>query len=173
VFLGRQVYRWANGIEYCYGENGRLKEQLHVVICDESWEEKSRYTGKIEVKNTRYAWISGREITSGNVFKRCNYMGRYRWKIENNILVEKHQGYEYEHCFSYNWNAMLGYHYLMKIGRFINVLALSSEYLRPKVEELGIDGVLQLLKLACNGDVLNHERIRKIVEDKYMLKLSA
>lgn len=169
----KQTYRWANEIEYCYGENGRFREILHVVICEESWEEKSRYTGKTEIKNTRYAWISGRQITERNVFKRCTYMGRYRWKIENNILVEKHQGYQYGHCFSYNWNAMEGFHYLMKIGRFINVLAVNSEYLADKVRELGVAGLIELLWVACAGDVLDIARIREIVEGKYPMKLSA
>jgi hypothetical protein len=168
-----QVYHWAGDIEYQYGENGRFKEVLHVVICEESWEETSRYTGKTKVMTTRYAWLSDCSITKRNVFKRCTRMGRYRWKIENNILVEKHQGYQYEHCFSYNWNAMEGYHYLMKIARFINVMTLNSEYLADRVSKLGISGVLKLLWMACAGDTLNAERIRKIVEGDYYLKLSA
>jgi chromate transporter len=36
---------------------------------------------------------------------------RHRWNIETEILVEKLYGYNYEHCFSYSWNAMKGYHY--------------------------------------------------------------
>lgn len=168
-----QVYRWANDIEYYYGENERLKEILHVVICEESWEEISRYTGEAKSLTTRYAWISGRPLTKNNVFKRCTLMGRYRWKIENNILVEKHQGYEYEHCFSYNWNAMEGFHYLMNIGRFMNVLAVNSEYLADKVRKTGIKGFTEFLRQACSGDVLDIERIHKIVEGRYMLRLSA
>ncbi len=169
----RQTYRWANGIEYCHGDSRNIREILHVVICEESWEETSRYTGQTETLTTRYAWISGRPITERNVYQRCTCMGRYRWKIENNILVEKHQGYQYEHCFSYDWNAMEGYHYLMKIGRFINVLAVNSEYLAHKVKELGIAGLLALIKLACAGDILDLDRIREIIERKYYLKLSA
>lgn len=128
-----QVYRWINDVEYIYGTNGRLKEQLHVVVCEETWEETSRTTGKMTAKSTRYVWISGKEITKTNVETRCLKIGRYRWKIENNFLVMKHQGYHYEHCFSYNWNAMVGFHHLMQIGRFINVLLAHSELLEKKV----------------------------------------
>lgn len=32
-----QVYQWINDIEYTYGNNGRCKEQLHVVVCEENW----------------------------------------------------------------------------------------------------------------------------------------
>ncbi len=41
---------------------------------------------------------------------------------EAGILVEKHQGYQYEHCFSYDWKVMCGYHYLMRLGHALNVL---------------------------------------------------
>ena len=98
-------------------------------------------------------------------------MGRYRWKIENNILVEKHQGYQYEHYFSYDWNAMKGFHYLMKIGHFINVLALNSEILADKAKNLGIRGFIQYLKLACEGSPLDGDRIRIAREKKFMWRL--
>jgi hypothetical protein len=32
-------------------------------------------------------------------------MVRYRWGIEGAFLVEKHQGYSYEHAFAKQWNA--------------------------------------------------------------------
>jgi hypothetical protein len=169
----RQVFRWTNDIEYRYGTNGRFKEILHVVICEETWEETRRSTGKTEQMNTRYAWISGRRINKDNVFRRCTKMARYRWKIENNILVEKHQGYEYEHCFSYNWNAMVGYHYLMKIGRFLNVIAANSDILADKVQEFGIDGFLRFLRLACSGSELDAGRIKEIREGNFYLRLAA
>jgi hypothetical protein len=160
-----QVYRWINDIEYTYGNNGRCKERLHVVICEETWEETSRMTGKTASKSTKYVWISGKAITKINVEKRCFKIGRYRWKIENNFLVMKHQGYQYEHCFSYNWNAMVGFHYLMQIGRFINVLLVHSELLEKKVTVLGINGLLEFIFKACTADVLDLPRIASIVID--------
>ena len=100
-------------------------------------------------------------------------MARFRWKIENNILVEKHQGYEYEHCFSYSWNAMVGYHYLMKIGSFLNVIAANSEILADKVQELGIDGFLRFVILACSGSELKAERIKEVREGNFYLRFVA
>ena len=82
-----QEYRWINDVEYTYGNNGRSKARLHVVICEETWEETSRTTGKMTSNSTRYVWISGKEITKTNVETRCLKIGRYRWKIENNFLV--------------------------------------------------------------------------------------
>ena len=57
---------------------------------------------------------SGDPLNAANVHERCNLGARYRWGIETNFLVEKHQGYAYEHCFAKDWNAMRGYHYLMR-----------------------------------------------------------
>ena len=169
----KQNYKWANDIEYSYGENGRLKETLHVVICEETWEETSRNTGKTETKSTTYAWISGKELKKSNVEKRCMKLGRYRWKIENNFLVEKHQGYVFEHCFSYKWNAMKGFHFLMKIGRLINILVTNSEFATPKIQELGIRGFLTKIFDACKSDVLNVICFKNIVENQnYQLRLA-
>jgi hypothetical protein len=42
-------------------------------------------------------------------------------------------GPEYEHCFSYNWNAMKGYHFLMRLAHLINILALNTELLAKLV----------------------------------------
>jgi len=160
-----QVYKWINDIEYTYGDNGRKKVMLHVVTCEETWEETNRTTGKTESKPTRYVWISGKELTKDNVESHCIKIGRYRWKIEINFLVVKHQGYEYEHCFSYNWNAMVGFHHLMKIGRFINVLLVNSEFLAKKVTELGIRGLITFIFKTFTGDVLNKICLAAIVKD--------
>ena len=167
-----QVYRWINDLEYNFGSNGRNKAKLHIVICEETWEETSRTTGKTRLNTTRYVWISGKEITKTNVETRCLKIGRYRWKIENNFLVMKHQGYQYEHCFSYNWNAMVGFHHLMKIGRFMNVLLAHSELLEKKVTVLGINGMLAFIFKAFTANVLDQNRIASIVnDDRYQWRL--
>jgi hypothetical protein len=161
-----QEYRWINDVEYTYGKNGRQKERFHVVVCKETWEKTSRRTGKTKNNTTRYVWISGKQITKTNVETRCLKIGRYRWKIENNFLVMKHQGYQYQHCFSYNWNAMVGFHYLMQIGRFINVLVVHSGILKKKVTVLGCGGLRAYIFKACTSDVLDATRIEAIVHDK-------
>ncbi|MTI84667.1 MAG: hypothetical protein FH756_12345 [Firmicutes bacterium] len=96
---------------------------------------------------------------------------RQSFTRQNNILTEKHQGYEYEHCYYYTWNAMEGFHYLMKIGRLLNVLALNSVLLSDKVKELGIRGFITHLKLVCSGSPLNKAQIQKAREGKQLWKL--
>jgi len=168
----QQVYQFANDIEYEHGVKIRTREMLHVVICYETWiESHIRSTKTEERKETRYAWISSKPITKGNVFMRCTKMARYRWKIENNFLIEKHEGYNYEHCYSYNWQAMKGFHYLMKVGHFLNVMAVNSELLTEYVDESGIRGFINELWLAVSGAVLDVQKITAIVERKHIWKL--
>lgn len=124
-----------------------------------------------EVKETRYAWLSSRPLTDKNVFMRCTKMARYRWKIENSFLIEKHEGYFFEHCYSYNWQAMKGFHYLMKIGHFLNVMAVNSELLLEYVDEKGIWGFINSLWLSLNGALLDTQKISNVVETKYLWRL--
>jgi hypothetical protein len=172
-----QKYFWASEIEYSYSVGKVTKKlKVNVVICYESWEEEHpRSTGKVEKKETRYVWLSSKEITKDNVFNRCTKIARFRWQIENNFLIEKHQGYEFEHCYSYNWSAMKGFHYLMKMGHFINVMSLNSELLTEKVQEFGIRGFIYKLKSACEATILDKERILLAKEEKfiYRFKMSA
>ena len=51
---------------------------------------------------------------NGPIMERCR---SDRWGIEGAFLVEKHQGYAYEHAFAKNWNATKGYHYLARAWR--------------------------------------------------------
>jgi hypothetical protein len=170
----QQDYFWINDIEYEYGNNSRYSEILHVVICYETWTENhSHSTGMFEEKTTRYAWISSRPLTKKNVFLRCTKMARYRWKIENYFLIEKHEGYHFEHCYSYDWQAMKGFHYLMKVGHFLNMLAIHSELLIGYVKESGIRGFVASLCLALHGAVLDTQSISDIVQSKHVWKLTA
>lgn len=170
----QQVYEWANEIEYDHGIKTRITEILHVVICYETWvENHARSTKTEERRETRYAWISSRPLTKKNVFMRCTKMARYRWKIENNFLIEKHEGYNYEHCYSYDWQAMKGFHYLMKVGHFLNTMAVNSDLLTPYVDESGIRGFISSLWLALSGAILDTEKIATVVRKKHIWKLKA
>ena len=163
-----QVYTWANAVPYYYGHH---KETFAVVICEEEWDEVERNSGETKHKKTRYAWLSGSPINKDNVFNRCTKMARYRWKIENNILVEKHYGYGYEHCLSYNWNAMKGYHYLMKIAHLINELVTHSELVIKKVKERGVQQFIKDLYDALRGAVLDIQRIREVIDRRCQWRL--
>jgi len=91
----KQTFWWVNDIIHEYGPNQRLEQTVHVVVCEEEWEEVDE-KGDIAKKTSRHAWISSEPLNEKNVHTRCNLMGRKRWSIENDILQEKKQGYQYE-----------------------------------------------------------------------------
>jgi hypothetical protein len=167
----RQHFRWVNDIEYCYGPNERKKQILHVVVCKESWEEVDKDSAEIITKTSRHAWISNKPLDKWNLHERCNLGVRYRWGIEPGILVEKRYGYQYEHAFLYDWNAMKGYHYLMRIGHMINVLAQYSERLVKKVRDLGVRGFIRFVRETIGGRWLDPLLVQKRLAAPFQLCL--
>lgn len=167
----RQRFRWVNGIEYRWGPQDRKRQVLHVVICEESWEEIDADTAEIQQKTSRHVWVSSETLNRGNVHERCNLTARHRWAIENNILIEKHHGYQYEHLFSQNWNAMRGYHFLMRLGHLINVLAQNTARLMQIIRRRGIRGLIQFIRDTCKGPWLDAERIRQLIASNPQLRL--
>jgi len=167
----RQVFEWVNDIEYYYGPNERKKQIAHVVVCEESWQEVARDCAKVVTKRSRHAWISSKPLCRSNVHERCNLGARHRWGIESGILVEKCHGYQYEHIFSYNWNAMKGYHYLMRLGHLINVLTIYSERLVKIVGELGVQGFIRFIRETISGPWLDPLWVRQRLAAPFQLRL--
>jgi hypothetical protein len=167
----RQRFHWVNGIEYGYGENSRKRQILHVVICEESWKEVDAASARIVEKTSRHAWLSAQPLARQNVHERCNLGARHRWGIESSFLVEKRHGYQYEHSFSSDWKAMKGYHYLMRLGHFINVLVQHSARLARLVGVLGLRGLLQFLRDTCAAPWLDAERIQRLLRSPGQLRL--
>ena len=128
-------------------------------------------TAQIQEKTSRHAWISSQPLNRDNVHERCNLGARHRWGIENNILVEKHHGYEYQHCFSENWKAMKGYHFLMRFGHLINILAQNTAFLAKMVYRLGVRGIIQFIRDTCKGPWLDADRIRQLQASPLQLRL--
>lgn len=146
-----QHFWWVNDIEYGYGSHERKKLRLHVVVCEERWHVVDPTTTKIVEQQATHAWVSSDPLTRRTVHERCNLGARHRWGIENHFLVEKRQGYEYEHAFSENWQAMRGYHFLMHLGHLINILASHTVVLARFVERLGFRGLVRFLRETCAG----------------------
>ena len=166
----RQRFEWVNDIEYYYGPNERKKQIVHVVVCKENWEEIGK-DSEVVTKQSRHAWISGKPLDRWNVHERCNLGARHRWGIESGILVEKRHGYHYESVFSYDWNAMKGYHYLMRLGHLINVLAQYSERLVKMIRELGVRGFIRFIRETIAGPWLDPLLVRERLAAPFQLRL--
>jgi hypothetical protein len=167
----RQHFQWVNEIDYRYGPNERKKQILHVVVCEESWEEVAKDSNKTITITSRHAWISNKPLDKRNLHERCNLGGRHRWSIETGILVEKRHGYQYEHAFSYDWNAMKGYHYLMRLGHAINVLAQYSERLVKMVRQLGVRGFIDFVRDTIAGRWLEPQLVKERLAAPFQLRL--
>lgn len=147
--LGQSYYRerkqsfcWKNGI--VGGYNYELS--LNVVGCLEEYEEVNKITGEIQTCFSEHSWISSIPINQDNVHTLTNLAGRKNFLLENNINQAKNHGYQYKHLFSYNWNAMQGFHYLMRLGQAINLLCEWTKVLRKYVKEIGWSATLKLIK---------------------------
>ena len=168
----RQHFWWVNDIEYRFGNNDRKKQTVHAVICEETWEELDPESAEIVQKHSKHAWLSSEPINRQNVHERCNLGARHRWGIEGSFLVEKRQGYQYEHCFSYDWTAMKGYHFLMRLGHLINVLVQNTAALAKLVAQRGMRGLVTFLRESCKGPWLDPERIRGVLASPCQIRLT-
>ena len=166
-----QRFHWVNQIEYDYGPNRKNTQIIHMVVCEENWEEYDKKTQKVITKHSRHVWLSSKSLNRCNVHERCNLAARHRWGIEIGNLVEKHQGYHYEHCFSSDWNAMRGYHYLMRIGHVLNVLVLYSVQLAKFVTELGARGFIHFNRQTLSGPWLEDPQVQQRLSEPFQLRL--
>lgn len=171
-----QEFWWVNEMKHVFeytNDNGKkvyMMEKVNLVVCNESWTEHTR-EGDIDQK-VKFAWVSAKSITAENVHRRCNLIGRYRWFIENNVFqVEKCRGYSYGHNYSYNWQAMKGFHYLMHIAHILNNLVLNTELLWDHVKKHGFANTLGFLYETWTGRWLDTKKIERLIqEDNWQLR---
>jgi len=138
----QQDFYWQTNITHGYQE--ALK--IHLVGCDEHYEVVNRKTGEIEKHHSTHTWISSIEPTSTNAYECFNEGARMKELIEDNMNTEKNRGYHYKHAFSYNWQAMQGFHYLMRLGHAINAISEFSKKLKKYIKSLGVNATLKLIK---------------------------
>jgi DDE family transposase len=164
-----QSFNWINDIEYEY-DRGKI-QLLHVVVCIEVWEEVDNKSNEIITRTSKHAWISRKSLNKQVIHDRCNLAARHRWNIESEILTQKHHGYQYEHCFSYNWNAMKGYHYLMRIGLMLNVLVQYSERFIEVIKAFGKRGTIKFVFETLKGPWLDTDYVKRKLETPAQLRL--
>ncbi len=165
-----QHFRWVNGIRYEYGNNGRRHHLLNLVVCEEQWQNVDEQS-RLITKKSRHAWLSARPLNPANVHSRCNLGARHRWGIESSILVEKHQGYSYEHLFAYDWTALRGYHYLMRMAHALNTLTRFSAALAKSHAALGIRAFIAFVRNTYSGPWLDALAVAERMNRPFQLRL--
>jgi hypothetical protein len=167
----RQLFEWVNAIRYEYGPNAKKFIDVHVVVCRESWEALDPNTLETVTKENQHAWISSRPLSRLNVHTRCNLGARYRWGIEGAFLVEKLQGYSYEHVFAKQYNAIKGYHYLMRLAHLLNTLARFSKELAGLFAQLGVQAAIGFIRNTLTGPWLDPGQIEQRLNRPFRLRL--
>lgn len=122
--------------------------------------------------HSKHAWISGKRIDKSNFHERCNLGARYRWAIESCILVEKQYGYKYEHTFSFNWNAMMGYHLSMRIAHMINSLSQYGSLTKDIFSALGVQAAIKNLDEIFRRVILDGQYIMKYLHEPYQVRFT-
>lgn len=142
----KQAFSWVNDIEYVYGDQKQVS--VNIVECHETWEAVDN-ENNIKIKKSKHAWISSKKITFENVHTLCNLIARNRWGIETSFLEEKHFGYNYEHIYSTNWKAMIGYHYLMRIAHALNSIARFTKVMKKMIKNIGVKKFIGYVRETC------------------------
>ena len=118
-----QQLRWVNEIPY-------YDYQLHVLECLEH-DKKTK-------ENKRFVWVSSFKLHYHNAHLVANEGGRLRWKIENEgFNTQKNQGYELEHQYSQDYQAMKCFYILMQIAHILNLLMEKGSLMVQKIKQLG------------------------------------
>lgn len=142
-----QAFRWVNDIEYPYRVAGQARRTVvHVALCQETWVDADGHPHR-----ALWSWISGQRLNADNMAGRCNRAARHRWAIEAEFLVEKRHGDHFEHAFSYDWQALKGWHYLMKLAHLLNVLTLWSQVGSDLLKRRGYRDTLRFLRETWTG----------------------
>ena len=87
------------------------------------------------------------------------------------MQIEKRQGYCYEHAFSHTWQAMKGYHYLMRLAYLLNALALASKQVAQQVRSLGVQAFLRWVRESCANPWLDRTWIKAFRNQTRQLRL--
>ncbi len=140
-----QVHHWVNDIESDH-------RKLHVLECLETR----------GAKTTRWVWLSSFRLNANNCPKIANAGGRQRWKVENQgFNTHKNGGYNLEHAYSQDGNAMKNFYTLLQLGHMLSQLMEHGSLLKPLLLKLygSVRDFTQTL--------LEHLRYYGTTEDEY------
>ena len=115
-------YKYSNEIRYSKDKNKKLdKVKYFLSMCEHEVKNENN-----EIK--KYKFITNLKITKDNVSMIVK-AGRQRWKIENQgFKVQKRCGFNLEHLFSENYNAIKNHYMIIQISHlFFQMLEIKKE----------------------------------------------
>jgi len=138
----KQTFYWENNIAYGY----EWQLNINLIACSEEYESVNKKTGETETCYSEHSWISSIPADVNTLHELLNLGARKKELIEDSFNTEKNRGYHYKHAFSYNWNAMQGFHYLMRLAHAINAISEFTKTFKKYVKGLGCSPTLKLIK---------------------------
>jgi len=155
-------YYWVNDIEW---ENFKL----NVLYCKEDNIRKKKK------KPHPFVWISSFPINKNKCHSLANQGGRLRSKIENQgFNSQKNEGYNLEHAYSKNYNAIKCFYHLMQIAHIINQLMQHGAEVKQIIKESGSleNFYLELWEDFRNQDV-DKNFIHHIMHNCFQIRLDS
>jgi hypothetical protein len=112
----RQLFRWANDLEYI--DSDKRRHTVHALICEET----------VDGQTQTYAWMTNKRLSAANVVGVATEAGRVRFKIENQgFNLQKNSGLNLEHAYSLGTDTLKCYYYLLQIAHlFLQMLERGS-----------------------------------------------
>jgi hypothetical protein len=136
---------------------------INAISCLESWKEVDKDTGETIIRFSEHKWITNFELSIENLHEIANLGARKRWGIEDSNNTEKNRGYSYKHLFSYDWNAMKCYHYLMRLGHILNAISEFTQNIKEMISKFGCSFILNIIKETLSNPWLNSQWINNII----------
>jgi hypothetical protein len=165
-FNGRkQYFYWKNDIDW------RSFKKINAVACFEQWEITDKNTGEIIKQYSEHKWITTLNISIKSLHELCNLCARKRWLIEDSNNTEKNRGYGYKHAFSYDWNGMGCFHFLMRLAHAINALSEFTKKLKDYIKDFGISVILNKIKNAILHPWVTVEWIKNEIQKPFNFKI--
>jgi hypothetical protein len=150
-FKENMRYRWINKLDYQGTEfNGKVN-----LLAIASENDKSFF-------QTRRAFITNHKITEKSAIK-LEASGQLRWKIENEGFdIQKHHGFNLEHTYCKDPNAMKVVYLLIQIAHIINQLFIEANLLKA-CDELSLK--------ACFSKIIEaiHQGWTDSLDDKWRI----
>ena len=78
---------------------------------------------------------------------------------------------KYEHCFSYNRQAVIGYHYSMRSAHIFNMLTQYSVCFAWYIKDMGARGAIRFIRQTTAVFVPNDERMKTLFSRPFRIRL--
>lgn len=162
---GKEWHDYVTDIDY----NGH---KVNLVEYGESRDityKKGKKKGKAETIRKEFWFLTDLPVSRKNVSDLAE-RGRMRWKIENEgFNTQKRQGYNLEHQYSRNYQALKNHYYLIQIGHMIGQLMECWEKIWKRVKQSREQKHRRILESMKESLLKNHkEEIEKRIQIRFI-----